>query len=283
MNLLRGRLKACVDLGRICLSSLNLWSRTRPYSAIGAFTCLVLIGLLSLSLAKSFRIEQRTIWIYPRVSDGAKITNVMIDIKQEKGRDKLRLIVNAKSNSTADTGILSITHSDNISRKAHAGHSSGLSFEEPYSNILESGVKEVVERCPFVPREQHSFYEEYAGPILLTNAKELQLTLEVPRSGKEKFPLLITFNGLSAISIDGAFPSPDQRTDDALYYRFEKFDPDEPFDSSVSIKLRLTNRQRSYGDEYKIFLIGVLFGVCSSFLASIIYDAIREAEKRQYA
>jgi hypothetical protein len=247
----------------------------RPYSWIGAALCCVLLIGLFLAVRKYFAIEERTITIGASAQNG-KLRGLVINI-EHKQRDELYLdfVVERQqpgelvvSTWTSDSLQMLVGKESHLAMKKLGSHSprhSGL--------IYRSYQYQAVTDSPMHP----GVAQTLAGSIIQSGARELRLRLVLILTANAlSGNVTLTVSGLEGITVDSTTPNPALRNDRMLQFTLA---PDDFKPGGVSeIDLRLTDRSASYGSDFRLFMCGILLGVCTSFLASIIYETMRERE-----
>jgi hypothetical protein len=122
------------------------------------------------------------------------------------------------------------------------------------------------------------FWEEYEGPIFSTSAREqaFDILIDLPR-GKE-VPVEISLLGLKGLNVSNVIPTPIFLSDYAM--GFELLPNEKRWDGRDwgSISFYTIDRYGSYKKDFVLLLGGVLIGIFSSLLVSILVSLVDSLE-----
>jgi hypothetical protein len=116
----------------------------------------------------------------------------------------------------------------------------------------------------------------FVGPVLTSSARELDLALTLYEQPPSQFPLTVRFGNLEKLDIMGLDPQPETQNAAEIDYQIL---PREG-NGLYPISMRINDRQLAARSETELFWLGIICGVLSSFMASILYDLARDWEGR---
>jgi hypothetical protein len=231
--------------------------------------------VLTSSLRGIFRIESRRIPIgLSTTGDGLGLAKAYLLIDKGRTLDTLFVEVHFANGTSVAGRHFTINLPATIKRTSRPA----LGVKETGSMVTDLGrwfYFDVAEATP------SSCSVEFEGEILSTSARELDLEMWIQVSNREReLPVTLLMRGLSTSDVSHLMPAPQYRTMNAIRY--------DPLPRGTTtmvgvaapepIEVQVRDRARGMQTEFRVFLVGILVGVFSSFLASILWDLAREKE-----
>ena len=237
--------------------------------------CVTGLVALTSSLRGVFQIESRPmpIGLYTP-ADGLRLAQAYLLIDKGPTLDTLRVEVRFANGAAATPRHFTINVPATITRTGRPP----VGVTETGSTVTDLGrwfSFEVAEAT------SPSCTVEFEGELLSTAARELDLALWIQVGARDReIPVTLLMRGLSMSDVNHLTPAPQLRTTNAI--RYDPLPRGATTTAAVAalepIEVQIRDRARGMQTEFRVFLVGILVGVVSSFLASILWDLARARE-----
>jgi hypothetical protein len=263
--LMRGIFKAL--RGRAVPLALIVAIRKRRVTFVIFLFCSILLGHLGFSIRNYFRVERRNVE-FGFLGKAIRTAGIYITHRETADEVHLEFVALAAPNLPQDERRFSIWVPAGFQEKAvycQGAHPDGSVVREGMRWYLFQAEKEGERVCQI----------EALAQVMTSSALETDLTLNVLSLGKPDFPVTMVISGLDRLDIAELSHSPSSRYTGSIQYNPLPVENPNFFDE---VSMHIRDRERGIRSEFKIFWMGMVFGVFSSFTASILYDIAREWE-----
>jgi hypothetical protein len=267
-----------------CLQRLYHIVRARQWSLLGALACIAIALWVLLSQGSHVLVEHRNIPITLVISrcriDSVDVYVIPAD-RTKTDHDRMHVAVQLSPDEDKSADQNGST-SDSTSYDFTIFYPQNLHGEDTNHYNLKRDPPwvhdgEVVENfrleANLKPQEKAAMGMDLEGSILSSQARELELELFFQVDGQRNYPpLKVRIDDLEGTTFTPVYPQPSEASTTRIIYSFNDAN------SLRDIALRLVDRQEEYRAEYRLFMNGIILGVCTSFLASILYEVLRKAD-----
>jgi len=246
--------------------------RRRKYSLVLSIFCIVITIYLLNSISSFYEIKENrfSLSLLPN-PDTNLVEKVSILLEHKVNHDKLSVRVNFRRDFK-DTSSFSIIYPPTI----HI-----VKENSDFSNVTETGSY-IIQNCEeinykVIPSSEFTSFLslEFEGDILTGDYHESNFSFFVDVLRNSDFPIEFTIIGLSPLQISRIDPNPYETTN---YYQLYNFSP--PYNQVPELSMNIYDKQSVLKREYYLFVIGVIIGVFVSFITNVLFDIIKEKEKK---
>jgi len=252
--------------GLLPLFSLGAAYRKRKLTFWILVVCGVGLTGSTISIAQFLLLDVRTVELDLY---GKPIAGAEINVSKGENNDEVSLSLRLSANLPPEDRGFSIAAPDQFVEKSVfcwgakevGGHHYG--GQRWYSFVVEGGDRPA---CTL----------GLSGPVVSTSARDMDLTLRVSSERRPTFPVTVQVRNLELVAVSELTPQPTFKNAYVIQYLPLPMDENR----LAEISMHIHDRERGSQAEFRIFLVGIAFGVFSSFMASFLYEIVRDLENR---